>query len=76
VHQAVVAKRTLDTLSVADLLPDLGAGVHPNAAQRGQEAVQEARLAHGLGVLAGGHARNDVRYDAQAAVVEATAQLG
>jgi len=75
VHQAVVAERALDTLGLPDLLPDLGPKVDADAAEGGEEAVEEAGLAHGLCVLAGSHARRQVRHDADAAVVEAAAQL-
>jgi len=73
-HQAVHAGRALDALGLADLAPDLGAGPDADRPQGGQDGVAHAALAHLLGVLAGRHARNKVRENTRAEVVEAPAQ--
>lgn len=74
VHHAVHAHAALDALLLADLAPDGGAGVDADGSQEGEESVQAARLAHGLCVLAGGEAGEEVRHGAQSEVVEAAAQ--
>jgi len=74
VHQAVAAEPAIDALGLADQAPDFGVEVDADGAQRGQAAVEEAALADLLGRLAGRHARDEVRDDAEAAVVEAPAQ--
>lgn len=73
-HHAVHTKAAINAFSLTDLPSDLGSRPDADRPQDRQDPVLDAAFPHGLCILAGSEARQEVSDDTQPAVVEAAKQ--